>query len=968
MAFEQWLDFIERKQQVLQRAAYAIGPGRLLATCYRTWRDGVRDAVRERERQRTLELLGDALPQLVRTLLPEVLDGKDLGGLFSGGGADVSHLEAEIAQLKAQLGSADARQEAARQATLGRILRGWKHQHTSRAFDGWKEITAQQKAVLVKSARHWANALLASVWRRWAEMVAEQKEQREGAGRVLGRWRKRAVATAFISWRDTVRAEVDHRNYLLGKVAGRLLNRLLAMTFAPWQELTIRSRGAKELKRRAIMRITHGLISSVYWAWSEYVAAEAAHRHALLAKTQGRLAHKTESVAFQAWVEVVLEARQKREHNFAYALRHLRNHVAAMAFDAWKSFLKWKAQLMSRNLMRLSLGGCAFRSWRAYVRAKQMNLKGAYVLDGLREVGAQWLMGALGDLLPALLPDQSPVGKAMDHELRLIHHSLRWEPDDPNTGMAQTRANMQSQLFALVEDQRSSGGARLLAVARALDSQLARWEAASVNSRRDLDQLREKSSSGMEHLTSELSLLQGYVVEHTKSYLASTATSGSQSKEVEEQLHQLVQTATVFAERLMSVDKQLMNCVDVGYAGELSRQLAQLSSLKAGRQEVQALIDLQKRPSLSVNELKGPYVVVQEASPLRKDGQASLPPAGRGASDTLSGGAGAALTRQRPASASQRMRAAGSGAVGQDAALVGREGVLYRGPSQASGMLQPAPPATPSPRQAGGPRGRPATASSSTASSSALAPTQLYGEQLYEPSLTVSAALAVRERLGAAYSEGRTALLSMEQRLLKQRDAAAFIFAPPYAGDVYAVGMPLAPTGGMHEMRLQWISSMAGSFWAFFDPTAHRGADPGRGGFLPAAAGPGGGAGDGALPSGGAPPIPTVAVPAVPLPGGGAPPPSNVPPPRPPNERPPSELIATQHASIDDLLAEAEATYPGYAEELQQIVYDGHVLWARDLSADLAASGQQQQQQQFAPQSAPGSPRGKKGNVSISEL
>ena len=72
---------------------------------------------------------------------------------------------------------------------------------------------------------------------------------------------------------------------------------------------------------------------------------------------------------------------------------------------------------------------------------------------------------------------------------------------------------------------------------------MARWEAASVNSRRDLDQLREKSSSGMEHLTSELSLLQGYVVEHTKSYLASTATSGSQSKEVEEQLHQLVQTA-----------------------------------------------------------------------------------------------------------------------------------------------------------------------------------------------------------------------------------------------------------------------------------------------------------------------------------------------------------------------------------------------------------------------------------------
>ena len=154
MAFEQWLDFIERKQQVLQRAAYAIGPGRLLATCYRTWRDGVRDAVRERERQRTLELLGDALPQLVRTLLPEVLDGKDLCGLFSGGGADVSHLEAEIVQLKAQLGSADARQEAARQATLGRI-----------AYDEMEHLRAQA---------HVQDYQAAAEAERWLRQASEQ--------------------------------------------------------------------------------------------------------------------------------------------------------------------------------------------------------------------------------------------------------------------------------------------------------------------------------------------------------------------------------------------------------------------------------------------------------------------------------------------------------------------------------------------------------------------------------------------------------------------------------------------------------------------------------------------------------------------------------------------------------------------------------------------------------------------------
>ena len=206
--------------------------------------------------------------------------------------------------------------------------------------------------------------------------------------------------------------------------------------------------------------------------------------------------------------------------------------------------------------------------------------------------------------------------------------------------------------------------------------------------------------------------------------------------------------------------------------------------------------------------------------------------------------------------------------------VIGKDGILYR----ASASPQPT---TPTPRHAnsargggGGMRGRPATA---------------FAERLATvPSESATSPYAIQaadvvDRLGPAYVEARALLLSYEQRLRTRRDAAAFVFAA-------------AADGGegerMSEMRLQWIEAMGGAFWAFFDPSSAQsrveaadGSDEGVGGANGAAAQP----------------------------------------------RPPTELIATQRASLDELIAEAEALYPGYSERLQQILYDGHVLFARPL-------------------------------------
>ena len=46
------------------------------------------------------------------------------------------------------------------------------------------------------------------------------------------------------------------------------------------------------------------------------------------------------------------------------------------------------------------------------------------MLEGLREVGHDWLMATLGDVLPALLPEGSPIAKAAEQELRLIESAL----------------------------------------------------------------------------------------------------------------------------------------------------------------------------------------------------------------------------------------------------------------------------------------------------------------------------------------------------------------------------------------------------------------------------------------------------------------------------------------------------------------------------------------------------------------
>ena len=153
------------------------------------------------------------------------------------------------------------------------------------------------------------------------------------------------------------------------------------------------------------MRMVHGLLSSVFWAWAEHAGSAETRRKELLARSVGRSLNRVVAVAFTAWVTITADARERRDNLYLHAARHLRNHAAAMTFDAWRAFLQWKVGLLSRTFLHMSVVGACFRSWRDLIIERALAQTGVLVQQGLDQVGTKWLLQVQGLLLlPHLTP------------------------------------------------------------------------------------------------------------------------------------------------------------------------------------------------------------------------------------------------------------------------------------------------------------------------------------------------------------------------------------------------------------------------------------------------------------------------------------------------------------------------------------------------------------------------------------
>ena len=600
IALEAWMALVQRQRAICQRAAFVIGPGYSLSLGFRTWLAVVREGLRAHERERTLELLGEALPELVIRLLPSVL------------GANTDQLTA----LQKDVLAMRAREQQQREHTVRKVLRSWKHQHTSRAFDGWKALVRERRAALWRSIGHWIHRHLAAFFRIWQATVThaiDEKRSREQAhlSRAVGRWSQRLLATVFV----------------------------------PWALLAERTRRAKQMGRRAMLRLSHRLLSTTYFAWADLAAAHGAGRREMLRRAAARFRGRLAMLALEAWRHVVTESAHRRAELFAHAARHFRGHLGALVFDAWRAFLKWKYGLLRRVLAPAGVVGACFRRWCELRAIAQRREEDAQLLEGLRHVGTEWLLSALGDVLPALLPEESIFQKVATHELRVLLSSRGQDARQVELSAAQTRGRMQVLLGHLVHEQGSVGASQLLALSRALDSQAARWDRSSARLEHTVEELKQRSRLRELALEAELTQMQRHVTDQTRAYLAATSTKSAKEEQLDGQLAQLKQTAAELARRLLTVDEQLMHTPDVQWCAELSAQIELLASQSAGRDELQGMLELLQRPVLAIKELKGPFVVVQTSERNRLG------------SRPLSGGAGAAL------SASQRARLGGGGSV-----------------------------------------------------------------------------------------------------------------------------------------------------------------------------------------------------------------------------------------------------------------------------------------------------------------
>ena len=408
--FETWCSFVEWKQRTLRRAAHALGPGRSLYLSWRSWAAHAREAKAEAQREWFLSHVGDSLNGVIAVAVRAALAG---GHGVADGVAD------DLARLKERVFGAEERVERERQHKISRVVRQWRHAHTSKAFDGWRELTRHTVALRVRAGRHWRHAFIASVWRRWVEMAAEVRHQREAAARVLGRWRHRAAASCFLRWVDLARDAVARRNEKLARVVGRMRSRVLSLVWEGWRSVVERSRRVAGMQHRALLRMTHGLVCDVLWAWAACAAEEKQRRHQLLARTAGRLRHRVAAQCFAAWHDLATSRSSGREQVYTRALHKLRNRQTVLVFETWCSFVEWRRRILRRAGHILGPARSMYLAWRTWVaNARDMGRaeERRWVLSLLGD-SKTWLLEALGEVLPSMLPDSSALYGSLQGEL-----------------------------------------------------------------------------------------------------------------------------------------------------------------------------------------------------------------------------------------------------------------------------------------------------------------------------------------------------------------------------------------------------------------------------------------------------------------------------------------------------------------------------------------------------------------------
>ena len=248
--------------------------------------------------------------------------------------------------------------------------------------------------------------------------------------------------------------------------------------------------------------------------------------------------------------------------------------------------------------------------------------------------------------------------------------------------------SVRQSVTRLVKESHSEGAQRLLAFGKALDAHSQRVDSSAHRVERELIEMRAMSEDAGERLRGEMAAMRRFVTDQTKAYLSASARATADKDALAEELGQAREQNAQLLERLHSLEQTLAVAAPASSVAALASQLHALSAGKAGKEEVQMLLDQVQRPAVAISRLD-----TGGSTPIKQggrrgggaDGECAAGLAGGiggaagggggGGEGGGGGGGGGGGRTSRPRSACGIARII----PGSDFGVVGKDGALYRG-------------------------------------------------------------------------------------------------------------------------------------------------------------------------------------------------------------------------------------------------------------------------------------------------
>ena len=330
VCFQAWAEWKDDVRAIKRRAANAIGPGRLLHMCMRTWAAAVREQVRQKQKDWVASLLGDELPRLIdERLAREIADKVDTvqsahAGRAEEMGRTIEQLQRQLSGLRAQVQTANARRLQERQHAIHRILRQWRHTHSLRAMAGWKEYVAGARQLLLRAMAHWKHMPVRRCLSEWADYAAYMRHLHRTAALVRSRIGVQLGSVVFREWRHAARNAAAARKTAVLLALGKWANKTAAFAFYPWRAYAVKSARVGRMHAQAARRLKYGLLADVFDGLAGLVAEKRQRRDGILREAALRLVARHAFLALHAWREEVRARIERRGALYVTAARRSR--------------------------------------------------------------------------------------------------------------------------------------------------------------------------------------------------------------------------------------------------------------------------------------------------------------------------------------------------------------------------------------------------------------------------------------------------------------------------------------------------------------------------------------------------------------------------------------------------------------------------------------------------------------------